>query len=173
MNKLKITISIVLICISCTIIAQDNKVDKKTQRAIMKAEAAKQVENIVKGKNIVLEVYRINPTSAQSRNTTDGYTLSLINDTCTCYLPYIGTARSPIYGGIDNISIEVDHQKVTPNYSYSEKKGHIIKFIGYVEGTHEACEFTLQIFQNGKSSIGCLMNSKEYISYSATLKETK
>lgn len=153
---------------------QRNGEKPKNEKARLKAEKkANEKAALIKtitDKNIVIGISRIYPMDSPARNTSDGYTLRLINDSLSCYLPYFGSSKTPIYGG-QNLAIEAREQKVDPQGGYDEKSDSYVYRIPFKnENTRDAWICSIQIFTNGAANIRMEGVSRDPISYSGKLK---
>ncbi|MDF3078262.1 MAG: hypothetical protein K0S09_2151 [Sphingobacteriaceae bacterium] len=86
----KQSISFLAICafvfLSLPIMAQTKAEKRKAEQA--------HIERLIKSKDFVFEPTSVQPTSMPSRQLTYSYSLSIKNDSVSCYLPYFGVAYS-------------------------------------------------------------------------------
>lgn len=139
-----------------------------------KRAAAKKAERLVYTRalencDFILEVNRIIPRGFPARASNGEYTLRLEGDIVDTRLPYFGSSHEAQYGGVDEISIVFDKEKVDliKDFSNAEDGEYRYQFTGG-KGP-DRWTVTLQVYDNGTANIGCSSNGGKYMSYIASL----
>ncbi|MEF9930691.1 MAG: DUF4251 domain-containing protein [Bacteroidales bacterium] len=183
MKKFILLMVTALMVISVPSYAQNKKEKELSPKAKIRAERkAKEQADILQcislGK-IKIVISRIYPTESVSfqnasgnisKNTSDGYYVQLINNNIfTCYLPYMGTSKTPIMGG-QNLSLEAKDQKVEIIKEYDTKtESYLYQFNYKNENIGDTWKCTIQLFTNGEANIRMDGNSRDSISYTGKL----
>ena len=142
--------------------AQMQKLTKKQKKELLKMAITDKVE---KGQ-IKIDVTRIIPMGGTPKNTSNQYSLDLIDGKFGCYLPYFGSSSSaPI--GTSDISFRTEKQEVDYEVTFNEKKhSYTIKFDFINESMHSKCKATIKISNSGICSIhvdGTHIGGMDYI----------
>jgi hypothetical protein len=145
---------------------------RRAAREDRQAKDAARVEALVKERSLVMEVTQIFPMSGRSRNTQDGYTLSIFGDTLRCYLPFFGQMyQAPLRP--DESGVVIKDKIVSISEKFSEKKGWDLVFEARSEAG-EVFNFFLSIGPTGNCSLNVNGNHRQSISYQGILhKEPK
>ncbi len=145
------------------------KQTKAQIKAARKARTAAAVSECIKNKDITVTVDRIYPLKGIAKNSTDGYTISLSNDTLNCYLPYFGEMKSAVMAG--NLAISSEKQQVQVSEQYDQKsESYILQFHFYNKEFKDIWKCIMQIFTDGKAAIRMESNARDSIGYSGELK---
>ena len=125
---------------------QQNAVDQKVQAAYVKA---------IEKPNLKVEVTEIIPVGMPTKHTNGEFTLTLQGNVVDTRLPFLGVSHEPHMGGVDEIAIVFDDEKVDlqKDFSKSEKGEYSYKFKGG-EGYYK-WEVKLQLYDNGTAYIDC------------------
>jgi hypothetical protein len=139
---------------------QQTVVDEKVKAAYVRA---------IEKPDLRLEVTRIIPQGMPSKTSNLEYSLTLEGNEVNARLPFIGVSREPHYGGVDEISIVFDHEKVDLQKDFSKaKKGeYIYKFKGG-EGYYK-WEVKLELYDNGTAYIDCDCADGRSMNYMANI----
>lgn len=137
---------------------KQDKLEKQEEKALL-------VRELVESKRYVINCDRIYPQRYSSRYITDSYSVEMRGDTLRSYLPYIGVAQSPSYGGENVLNFE----GVYSNYQCVEgKKGRLIVSFT-VENNNETLDYELTIYTNGKANVYIQPLRRDLVSYSGEL----
>lgn len=156
---------IVLLAPSCGAAFQE----RKAARAAEEAAEHAAIVNALQNNDFILEITQIIPRGFPSKISTGEYTLRMKGDVVTTRLPYIGVSHEATYGGVDDISIIFDKEKVQvlKDVSKASKGEYYYQFRG--GKGKDVWTVTLQIYDNGSASIGCSASGGRYMSYFANL----
>ena len=159
-----ILLGITLLTASCGASFQERKAAREAEAAAERAAIVRAIEN----QDFILEITRIMPRGFPSRTSTGEYTLRMQGDVITTRLPYMGESREATYGGVDEISVVFEKEKVQvlKDFTKASEGEYLFQFRG--GKSQEKWLVTLQIYDNGSASIGCASGSK-YMSYFANL----
>lgn len=162
---------------------QNQKEKKLNPKAEMKAQRKAWEEAVIlkciEEKTFKIVISRIYPTESTAlqsipgnttnRSTSDGYYVQLENDLFSCYLPYMGVARTAIMGG-QNLSLEAKSQKVNLLQEYDAKsESYLYQFTYQNSNMNDQWKCTIQLFKNGEANIRMDGNSRDAISYRGEL----
>ena len=150
-EKLLFVAVVAMLLASCTPYARLSKekqaaVDQKIQAAYVRA---------IEKPDIRLEVNRIIPSGMPSKSSNGEFSLTLKGNEVDTRLPFIGVSHEPHMGGVDEIAIVFDHEKVDlqKDFSKAEKGEYCYKFKGG-EGFYK-WEVKLELYDNGNAYIDC------------------
>ena len=146
--------------------------NRRTEREARQAKDAARVETLVKERALVMEVTQIFPMNGRSRNSIDGYALSIFGDTLRCHLPYFGQMyQAPLRP--DESGVVINNKIVSITEKFSEKKGYDLVFEAKSDAG-EIFNFFLSIEPSGNCSLNVNGNHRQSISYLGILhKEPK
>ena len=136
------------------------------------ARAAEQVANVkaaLTARNYRIAVSRMYPRSGASKNVSYSYSVTVRNDSLFSYLPYFGRAYDVPYGGGKGLNFDA------PIESYKEsqlKNGQRHIEIG-LKNDEDTYLYTINVFDNGSSSIDVQSRRRESISYSGEMEFDK
>ena len=135
------------------------------ERAARAAEQATHVKAALAARNYKIGINRIYPMKGGSKSVSFGYSVEVRNDSLISYLPYIGRAYNVPYGGGKGLNFDA------PIQSYQESqlkngKQHIEIGVTNEEDTYQ---YSIDIFDNGSSSIDVQSRQRERISYSGEM----
>jgi CRISPR/Cas system-associated endoribonuclease Cas2 len=148
---------------------KEQKMSRAERKAAKAAEIAKEVAKCITDKKIYIEVYKIFPQGDSPKIVSGSYTVRLSHDSLTCYLPYYGSSKTPVFGG-QNQAIEANKQLVQSNSSYDQtSESHIIIFSLKNENTMEKWNCKIQIFNNKVTYIALDTPSKSNITYTGEI----
>ena len=123
---------------------QQAAVDKKVQAAYVRA---------IEKPDVTVMVTQLIPRGLPTKTTNIEYKLTLKDDVVNTRLPFIGTSHTPSYGGVDEISVVFDDEKVDlqKDFSKADKGQYVYKFKGG-EGYYK-WEMTLELYDDGNARI--------------------
>jgi hypothetical protein len=131
-------------------------------------EKSEMVKKQIESRFYKIAVDQVSPMQAPSRHV-NGYSLSIRGDTVASYLPYHGEAYSVPYGGGRGLIFKalISDYKLTFN-----KKGtaSIVLRTRTEDGTYR---YSIEIFNNGSSSIRVIPDNRQSISFYGQLEEDK
>jgi len=162
---------ILFLCLSLLIITScgaSYQASKAARAAEKEAERIAMTEALEKA-DFILDITRIIPRGFPSRISTGEYQLRLEGDVVTTRLPFFGVSHEASYGGVDEISIVFDKEKVDlmTDFSNKDRGEYLYRFTG--GKGKDKWTVTLQIYDNGTASIGCSTSGGRYMSYYANL----
>lgn len=139
---------------------QQSVVDSKVQSAYVRA---------IKKPDVKLDITQIVPVGLPTKFTNGEFRMTLEGNEVTARLPFIGTSHEPHMGGIDDISIVFDHEKVdlTSDFSKAGEGEYKYKFKGG-DGYYK-WEITLRLYDNGTAYIDCTCQDGRMIKYIADI----
>lgn len=142
-----------------------NKLSKKEIRAAKKAEEKAAILNIIKSNKFKIEISKIFPLSSPAKVTTDGYFVELNGGKFSCMLPYYGSSKTAIMGGV-SLSFEAKNQKVNILQGEDPKfDSFIYQFYFKNENLNDNWRCTIEIYDNGDANIRIDEGSRDAISY--------
>ncbi len=135
------------------------------EKAAQMAELSANVTNALNNRDYKIAIDRMYPMRGSSRHVSFGYSVEVRNDTLISYLPYFGRAYNVPYGGGKGLNFTApigDYQE------FMKRNGqrHIEIDVTNDEDTYF---YTIEVFDNGSSSIDVQARQRERISYSGNL----
>ena len=135
------------------------------ERAARAAEQAKAVKAALRERNYQIAVNRMYPLRGASKSLTYGYSVEVRNDSLISYLPYFGRAYSVPYGGGNAL----DFSAPIRNYQESQPKSGLRHIEIDVKNDKDTYLYTLDIFDNGSTTIDVRSRQRERISFSGEM----
>ena len=135
------------------------------EKAAQMAELSVNVTNALNNRDFMIAIDRMYPMRGSSRHVTYGYSVEVRNDTLISYLPYFGRAYNVPYGGGKGLNF------TAPIGSYQEfmkRNGQRHIEIG-VTNDEDTYFYTIEVFDNGNSSVDVRARQRERISFSGNL----
>lgn len=135
------------------------------EKAAQMAELSAKVTNALNNRDYKIAIDRMYPMRGSSRHVTYGYSVEVRNDTLISYLPYFGRAYNVPYGGGKGLNF------TAPISSYQEfmkRNGQRHIEIG-VTNDEDTYLYTIEVFDNGNSSVDVRARQRERISYSGNV----
>ncbi|MBO7635227.1 MAG: DUF4251 domain-containing protein [Paludibacteraceae bacterium] len=135
------------------------------EKAAQMAELSANVTNALNNRDYKIAVDRMYPMRGSSRHVSYGYSVEVRNDTLISYLPYFGRAYNVPYGGGKGLNFSA------PIGSYQEfMKGNGQRHIEIgVTNDEDTYFYTIEVFDNGSSSVDVRARQRERISYSGNV----
>jgi len=135
------------------------------QNAAQMAELSANVTNALNNRDYKIVIDRMYPMRGSSRYVSFGYSVEVRNDTLISYLPYFGRAYNVPYGGGKGLNFTAP---IASYKEYMRKNGlrHIEICLSNEEDTYL---YTIEVFDNGSSSVEVRARQRERISYSGYL----
>ena len=135
------------------------------ERAARAAEQAKAVKAALQERNYQIAVNRMYPSRGASKTVSYGYSVEVRNDSLISYLPYFGRAYSVPYGGGNGLNFSAPIN----NYQESQLKSNQRRIEIDVKNDEDTYHYTLDIFDNGSTSIDVQSRQREPISFSGDM----
>lgn len=135
------------------------------ERAARAAEQAAKVKTALTERDYKISIDRMYPMKGSSKNVSYGYSVEVRNDSLISYLPYFGRAYSVPYGGGKGLNFS---ERIG---SYEEallKNGKHHIEIG-VTNEEDTYLYTIDVFDNGNSTIVVQSRQREPISYAGRI----
>lgn len=135
------------------------------EKAAQMAELSANVTNALNSRDYKIAIDRMYPMRGSSRHVSYGYSVEVRNDTLISYLPYFGRAYNVPYGGGKGLNFSA------PIGSYQEflkRNGQRHIEIG-VTNDEDTYFYTIEVFDNGSSSVDVRARQRERISYSGSV----
>jgi hypothetical protein len=137
------------------------------ERAARLAEQARKVAAALNERRFTIRVDRMYPQRGSAKSLSYGYSVEVRNDSLLSYLPYFGRAYTIPYGGGKGLSFSA------PISSYQEyqKKNNIRHIEIGVTNEEDTYLYTIDVFDNGKSSIDVQSRQRENIYFSGEMED--
>ena len=135
------------------------------ERAARAAEQAKAVKAALQERNYQIAVNRMYPLRGASKSLSYGYSVEVCNDSLISYLPYFGRAYSVPYGGGNGLNFSAPIR----NYKESQTKSDLRHIEIDVKNDEDTYLYTLDIFDNGSTTIDVRSRQRERISFSGEM----
>ena len=155
--------------IACSALVLLGSCATSEERAAQMAERARKVISALNERRFTILVDRMYPLRGSSRSVSYGYSVEVRNDSLLSHLPYFGRAYNIPYGGGKGLSFSAP---ITSYQEYQKKNSlrHIEIGLTNDEGTYL---YTIEVFDNGKSSIDVQSRQRERISFSGEMKDER
>ena len=160
---MKRVILLILVAISAAILLSGCATSE--EKAAQMAELSANVTNALNNRDYKIAIDRMYPMRGSSRHVSFGYSVEVRNDTLVSYLPYFGRAYNVPYGGGKGLNF------TAPIGSYQEfmkRNGQRHIEIG-VTNEEDTYFYTIEVFDNGNSSVEVRARQRERISYSGNV----
>ncbi len=157
---MKRVILLILVAISAAILLSGCATSE--EMAAQMAELSANVTNALNNRDYKIAIDRMYPMRGSSRHVSFGYSVEVRNDTLVSYLPYFGRAYNVPYGGGKGLNF------TAPIGSYQEfmkRNGQRHIEIG-VSNEEDTYFYTIEVFDNGNSTVDVRARQRERISYS-------
>ena len=109
------------------------------------------------------------PMKGPSKNVSYGYSVEVRNDSLISYLPYFGQVFSVPYGGGKGLNFS----ERIGNYRETQVKSNMRRIEIDVKNDEDTYLYTLEIFDNGSTSIDVQARQRDHISYSGSMEFDK
>ena len=135
------------------------------EKAAQMAELSANVTNALNNRDYKIAIDRMYPMRGGSRHVSYGYSVEVRNDTLISYLPYFGRAYNVPYGGGKGLNFSA------PIASYQEfmKRNGLRHIEIGVTNEEDTYFYTIEVFDNGSSSVEVRARQRERISYSGNV----
>lgn len=156
----------VMIIASCGASYQETKEKRAAEKAAERAAIVKALENA----DFILDVTQIIPHGYPSRMSSGEYQLRLKGDVVNTRLPFIGSSHEAQFGGVDELSIVFENEKVQviKDFSAAATKGEYRYQFKGGKGK-DTWTVTLQVFDSGSASINCSTTGGRFMNFFANL----
>lgn len=139
------------------------------ERAARAAEQAAKVKVALTERHYKIGVDRMYPMKGPSKNVSYGYSVEVRNDSLISYLPYFGQVFSVPYGGGKGLNFS---ERIS-NYRETQVKSNMRRIEIDVKNDEDTYLYTLEIFDNGSTSIDVQARQRDHISYSGSMEFEK
>ena len=158
----KLLVSMVLACSAVVLLSGCATSEERAARA---AELKKKVTTALRERNYKIMVDRMYTMRGSSKSVSYGYCVEVRNDSLISYLPYFGRAYNVPYGGGKGLNFS---ERIGRYNEFVEENGkrHIEIDLKNEEDTYL---YTIDVFENGRSSIDVQSRQRERISYSGEM----
>ena len=130
------------------------------------AEQAALVRDMLSERHYKIGVNFMYPLKGPSRSLTSDYSVEVRNDSLISHLPYFGEAYDLPYGGGQGLNFS---ERISSYADYQKKKDEYVIEIG-VKNSEDIFVYTINIFDNGRSSIDVRSRKRDPISFSGEMK---
>lgn len=158
----KVLVSIVLGCSAWVMLSGCASPEERAARA---AEQAAKVTAALKARDYKISIDRMFPMKGSSKSVSYGYSVEVRNDSLISYLPYIGGAYNVPYGGGKGLNFS---ERIR-DYKESKKNNGQRHIEIDVINDEDTYLYTIEVFDNGNSSIDVTSRQRDRISYSGSL----
>lgn len=135
------------------------------ERAARAAEQAAKVKTALTERNYKISIDRMYPMKGGSKSVSYGYSVEVRNDSLISYLPYFGRAYNVPYGGGKGLNFS---ERIGSYEEALMKNGKHHIEIG-VTNEEDTYLYTINVFDNGNSSVAVQSRQREPISYSGRI----
>lgn len=161
MKRILIMLAVALLATACVTTQNDGLT--KEQRKALKAQ---RVREQLAERRYTIEVEQCYPRRAPARRVDFGYSLTVSGDTLKSYLPYFGRAYHIPYGGGKGLHFT----SIIDNYQQGLVKKGLTRIVIVTHNEEDIYQYTLEVFENGNSSIDVMSRQREEIMFSGTMK---
>ena len=135
------------------------------ERAARAAEQAAKVKTALTERNYKISIDRMYPMKVSSKSVSYGYSVEVRNDSLISYLPYFGRAYNVPYGGGKGLNFS---ERIGSYEEALMKNGKHHIEIG-VTNEEDTYLYTIDVFDNGNSTIAVQSRQREPISYAGRI----
>ena len=135
------------------------------ERAARAAEQKRKVLTALTQRNYKISIDRMYMSRGGSKSVSYGYSVEVRNDSLISYLPYFGRAYSVPYGGGKGLNFS---ESIGSYRESKEKNGKRHIEIG-LKNEEDTYLYTIDVFDNGSSSIDVQARQRDRISYSGMM----
>ena len=131
------------------------------ERAARAAERAAKVKTALTERHYIIGIERMYPMKGGAKSVSSDYSVEVRNDSLFSYLPYIGRAYQIPYGGGKGLNFS---ERIGSYQESLMKNGKHHIEIG-VTNEEDTYLYTIEVFDNGSSTIDVRCRQREPISY--------
>ena len=135
------------------------------ERAVRAAEQAAKVKAALSQRDFKISVDRMYTNRGGSKSLSYGYQVAVRNDSLISYLPYFGRSYNIPYGGGKGLNFS---ERIS-SYQESQGKNGLRVIDIDLQNEEDTYHYTLEVFDNGSSSITVMSRQRERISYSGEM----
>ena len=135
------------------------------ERAARAAEQAVKVKAALSQRGFKISVGRMYTNRGGSKSLSYGYQVAVRNDSLFSYLPYFGRAYNIPYGGGKGLNFS---ERIS-NYQESQAKNGLRMIDIDLQNEEDTYHYTIEVYDNGSSSITVMSRQRERISYSGEM----
>ena len=135
------------------------------KKAAQMAELSANITDALNNRDYKIGIVRMCPMKGSCRHVSYGYSVEVRNVTLISYLPYFGRAYNVPYGGGKGLNF------TAPIASYQEfmKRNGLRHIEIGVINDEDTYLYTIEVFDNGNSSVDVRVRQRERISYSGNV----
>lgn len=153
-----LTVMAVMMLVACSTLTSAEKAERQAKRA-------QAVEQALAARHYRVSVNMMYPRNGKAKSVSSDYGLEVKGDTLVSYLPYFGRAYNVPYGGGKGLNFT---ETLTEYHSQKLSNGATQVLIK-VKNEEDVYNFTLEIFDNGSTSIDLNSRERESINYSGNM----
>lgn len=135
------------------------------ERAARATEQAVKVKAALSQRDFKISVGRMYTNRGGSKSLSYGYQVAVRNDSLFSYLPYFGRAYNIPYGGGKGLNFS---ERIS-NYQESQAKNGLRMIDIDLQNEEDTYHYTIEVYDNGSSSITVMSRQRERISYSGEM----
>ena len=158
----KLFVSMVFACLALVMLSGCATSEERAARA---AEQKRKVLTALTQRNYKISIDRMYMSRGGSKSVSYGYSVEVRNDSLISYLPYFGRAYNVPYGGGKGLNFS---ESIGSYREFTEKNGKRHIEIG-LKNEEDTYLYTIDVFDNGNSSIDVQSRQRERISYSGEM----
>ena len=158
----KLLVSMVFACLALVMLSGCATSEERAARA---ADQKRKVVAALTERNYKIAVDRMYMLRGGSKSVSYGYSVEVRNDSLISYLPYFGQAYNIPYGGGKGLNFS---ERIGSYREMTEKNGKRHIEIG-LKNEEDTYLYTIEVFDNGKSSIEVQSRQRDRISYSGDM----
>ena len=153
-----LTVMVVLVLVACSSLTSAEKAERQVKRA-------QAVEQALAARHYRVSVDMMYPRRGKAKTVSSDYGLEVKGDTLVSYLPYFGQAYNVPYGGGKGLNFT---ETITEYHSQKLSNG-ATQLLIKVKNEEDVYNFTLEVFDNGSTSIDMNSRERESINYSGNM----
>ena len=153
-----LTVMGVLVLVGCSSLTP-------AEKAEMRAKRAQAVEQALAARHYRVSVDMMYPRRGKAKNVSSDYGLEVKGDTLVSYLPYFGQAYNVPYGGGKGLNFT----ETFTEYHSKKLSNGATQVLIKVKNEEDVYNFTLEVFDNGSTSIDLNSRERESINYSGNM----
>ena len=135
------------------------------ERAARAAEQAAMVKKALEERHYKIGINHMYPMRGGAKHVSYNYSVEVRNDSLISYLPYFGRAYSLPYGGGKGLNFS----ERIGSYQESQKKDGKRQIEISVKNDEDTYYYSIEVLDDGSSTIGVNCRSREHISYSGEM----
>lgn len=129
----------------------------------------KKIEKSILDKNVTIEINTIMPSNGPSKQTMDGYTITIADGKVNAELPYFGEAYTAIVPGVDEPGIRFDNCPVDITVDNKGAKKGLYEWRFSAKSGTEDVQVYVTLWTTGEADVRCQPSNRSAISYRGTI----